>query len=757
MPAGACRASSSSSSSSTSSSSSSSSLKHNHKQQQQQQLECSVYMAPSTLGDTGGNMGMYTGIALQPGDVLNYPEIAIPLLFREWGEHPFARGYDDGKIFDNYIWEGSVMEIESYDDLNRQASRAVFVPGIGCTVNSLLDMANVHSTHGSTFDACDLHRSRDAGVGAFSPYHAAKTKVASSNRNGISAGSELFGKYGDYWIPTIPGVQVTFDHALDAAEDFMRFEYIPFVMKHDDKMSMELKEALWDLTKNIHVGTITMKSQAMSNLPRQSWSLVEDYFLKLQQQQSSNNNSVDDCDDNYTDDYDKNEDDEDASIVRHFIRQQTIRSIDWLQAHGYCQDHLRPGRSTIHQAGRGAFAARDLPKGTIVGFAPLIHTGEHGRVLFDITYYDNVVNSDSTYGQEQEQQQQQQQERHAYDLILNYSFGHANSTILLTPYGGMVNYINHAPTTLQQSPASATTTTTSSTSTSTSSSASNTSTSSITANVRIQWPDQELVSHKPDWLQKDTTFLRNVRKKIGLSLEYVALRDIKQGEEVFMDYGGDWETAWLQHVQQWQPVPDAHLYVHSTQFTARVGEGGGGQQQHYPPTTDGNGVLYFLTTTELESQPYPPNLHTLCLESFTRTTTMPATSDPQQRQQQEAETFYVWIDPMLNTHRRAYCHVVARRVRELLNGGYEYEYDIDLLWKLTDAQAKKSSADTTAPTPSERWIRVFNVPFDGIGIYDKAFSTDWHLHNAFRHEIMIPDDMMPKSWQNGPPPPLQQW
>jgi SET domain len=687
---------------------------------------------------------MYTGIPLQEGDVLQYPEIAIPLLFREWGEHP--PGYDDGKIFDNYIWEGSVMDIESYDDTNRQASRAVFVPGIGCTVNSLLDMHNVHSTHGSEFDNGNLHRSRDAGVGAFSPYHAAQTKAS---RNDIVAGAELFGKYGDYWIPTIPGVQVTFDTALDAAEDFMRHDYIPFVQQNDDRMSMEMKEALWDLTKNIRSGTITMtKNHAMSNLPRQSWSLVKDYFLKQQQQQQS---TIDDNNDDFgsndnTIDYKTNED---ASIVRHFIRQQTIRSLDWLQEHGYCQDHLRPGRSTIRQAGRGAFAARDLPKGTIVGFAPLIHTGEHGRVLFDITYTDDVSGnggsggggSHTTYGQEQ---QQQQQERHAYDLILNYSFGHANSTILLTPYGGMVNYINHSPTKQQPPPPSATTSSSSSSRTST------------VANVRIQWPDHELVSHKPEWLQKDATFLRNVRKKIGLSLEYVALRDIKKGEEVFMDYGHAWEQAWLQHVQQWQPVPDAHLYVHSTQFTA----GGEGRQQHYPPTTDGNGVLYFLTATELESQPYPPNLHTMCLESFTTTATMPVTSDPQpepHQQQQTESSFYVWINPMLNTHHRAFCHVMARRVKELANGGYEYEYDIDLFWQLTEAQIKKSSdGTTTTPTPSERWIRVYNVPFDGIGIYDRAFSTDWHLPNAFRHEIMIPDDMMPGSWQNGPPPPLPQ-
>ena len=59
-------------------------------------------------------------------------------------------------------------------------------------------------------------------------------------------------------------------------------------------------------------------------------------------------------------------------------------------------------------------------------------------------------------------------------------------------------------------------------------------------NVRIQWPTEELIAHKPEWLQKDINFLRDTIDKIGLSFDYVALRDIKEGEEIFMDYGDEW-------------------------------------------------------------------------------------------------------------------------------------------------------------------------------------------------------------------------
>ena len=60
------------------------------------QPECGVYMAPSTLGEYT-NMGIYTGKALKKDEIVNFPEIVVPLLFREWGEH--TEGYSDGTLW----------------------------------------------------------------------------------------------------------------------------------------------------------------------------------------------------------------------------------------------------------------------------------------------------------------------------------------------------------------------------------------------------------------------------------------------------------------------------------------------------------------------------------------------------------------------------------------------------------------------------------------------------------------------------------
>jgi len=97
--------------------------------------ECSTFMAPSTLGNDDTNMGIYTAKPLKRFSIVNYPEINIPLLFREWADHKYVDYlFRDGELWDRYIWSGKTADIETYNDRIRNDNRAVFVPGIGCTV-----------------------------------------------------------------------------------------------------------------------------------------------------------------------------------------------------------------------------------------------------------------------------------------------------------------------------------------------------------------------------------------------------------------------------------------------------------------------------------------------------------------------------------------------------------------------------------------------------------------------------------------------
>jgi hypothetical protein len=84
-----------------------------------------------------------------------------------------------------------VANLETYDNQDTTQSKAVFVPGIGCTINSVLDMHNVESTHGSTYDTAGLHRSKDPGAGAFTPYYGTHT----ISTEPIQAGDEIYAAY----------------------------------------------------------------------------------------------------------------------------------------------------------------------------------------------------------------------------------------------------------------------------------------------------------------------------------------------------------------------------------------------------------------------------------------------------------------------------------------------------------------------------------------------------------------------------------
>ena len=209
----------------------------------EEQPKCGIYMAASTLGDAT-NLGMYAGEDIPSGREVQQ-EIAIPLLFRNW-DTPDYHDTDDGTLWDRYIWEGEVANLETYDNTDTQQTKAVFVPGIGCTINSVLDRNNVDSTHGSTYDTAGLSRAKDPGSGAFTPYYNTHTTSVED----IAAGSEIFAAYGDQWIPEIEGAQITFKENLEEAEDFLRGDYYRFVQAHKKELKPEVLEGLWEFTRD---------------------------------------------------------------------------------------------------------------------------------------------------------------------------------------------------------------------------------------------------------------------------------------------------------------------------------------------------------------------------------------------------------------------------------------------------------------------------------------------------------------------------
>eukprot|EP00957_Ditylum_brightwellii_P149200 11362033-Ditylum_brightwellii.AAC.1 len=199
-----------------------------------------------------------------------------------------------------------------------------------------------------------------------------------------------------------------------------------------------------------------------------------------------------------------------------------------------CLDHIRPGRSKVSpssNAGYGAFATKHLPKGTIVAPAPLVHIPNKDVLRMYPLILDgpNIGKKKTTAKKE---------ERIQWQLLLNYCYGHSRSTMLLLPYSPVVNFINH---------------------------------SSKAPNVYIRWSatNSSSAHHKPSWLNMTIDEISTEEGTTGLVMEFVAIKDIKKGEEIMLNYGVEWEKAWKRHVEKdWEPTYGSDMYISAYEMNA---------------------------------------------------------------------------------------------------------------------------------------------------------------------------------------------
>ena len=225
--------------------------------------------------------------------------------------------------------------------------------------------------------------------------------------------------------------------------------------------------------------------------------------------------------------------------VRHLYQPNATRPLSELSSEqSRCLDLIRPGPSKVHNL--GAFATRKIPKGSVVTGSPLLHTTKerwniHGQVwdAFTKSY------KTSTTGKVD------------LALLANYCFSGIDSSLLLCPYSVGVGYINH----------------------------------SRKPNIKVQWAPSGQISHNVTWMSLTPKDLAKTNK-VGLALDYVALRDIEEDEELLLDYGDAWDEAYADFAVD-QPKPKA-----SPDFW--------------------NSQKVLLTEAEQAAQPYPENLEFGC-------------------------------------------------------------------------------------------------------------------------------------------------
>jgi len=327
-------------------------------------------------------------------------------------------------------------------------------------------------------------------------------------------------------------------------------------------------------------------------------------------------------------------------------------SLKYLRMEGYCMDNLFPRKSRVKEAGRGAYATRDLLKDSIVAPVPVA-----------------LVHRDEVRTKPTDEKKDGSKTNYHDQLFLNYCLGHSSSNWLLFPYAPIVNLVNH-----YNKP-----------------------------NVELQWSGSLNITQDDSSTQS------------MMLLELVAIRPIQKGEEIYLDYGSEWEDAWLKHTQDiWKP-----------------------SNKHYTPSyVMDDAIRMMRTEKEQKSHPYPDNLFTSCFYRYSDRSEKERAG--QNSIKKDSITSFRWklTKGIYDLKNLRPCQVLKR----MEDSSGRSAYAVRML--------NRPGFENTELIPKDELHIVTHIPRAAIRFSDKVGTTDQHLLFAFRQEIGLPEELIPKSWNS---------
>jgi len=330
-----------------------------------------------------------------------------------------------------------------------------------------------------------------------------------------------------------------------------------------------------------------------------------------------------------------------------------------LRETGYCLDNISSGQSLIKDAGRGAFSTRRLDEGTIIAPVPLIPLSKSSLEMIKERQDGFIVQSTQ--------------------LLQNYCFGHTNSPLLLYPYSHHVNFINH---------------------------------NSISPNAKLRW-----------WQGSHAYFNRSLLElqqssSSQLMLELVATRPIDKGEEIYIDYGEEWERSWQEHVKSWHPRKEDLEHISSQMIN--------------------KDDSYDILPTHREQQqssrkPYPTDVFISCYYQYS-----PAKSGSSTTTQSSTpiKSIVEWKNEMIASRHLRPCIILDR---EKTTDDDKYIYAVQAM--------NRPTLDEKDRIPKGHVHIVTRVPRHAIVFSDKTYTTDQHLEGSFRKEMSL-GSLFPTQWKD---------
>ena len=184
----------------------------------------------------------------------------------------------------------------------------------------------------------------------------------------------------------------------------------------------------------------------------------------------------------------------------------------------------------------------------------------------------------------------------------------------------------------------------------------------------------------------NTRYFQIIVAKQAFELEH-SIRSLDYLEK--FDYGEEWEDAWMKHMQQWQPPESAENYISPQQLN------------------------------ENQSTPIP-------------------THDE---------------DMELLSHIDVWCHFSPKSIKADTHVWQEHDMLADMEYpvhRIIDRHPSQEAYIYTVELNVEMnspYI-VNNVPRRALSFYKKNYQSDIFIEGAFRHEMIIRDELFPSAWKN---------
>ena len=368
-----------------------------------------------------------------------------------------------------------------------------------------------------------------------------------------------------------------------------------------------------------------------------------------------------------------------GSVARYHVP-HLVRSVEWLQQHGLCIDHLEGRSSWIRTGGQGAFAKRPRSKGSVVAPVPVLHL--HRDHLTMMVLDTNDPDRIHWTG---------------HQLLWNYVYGHDTTSLVFLPYSPVVNQINHSPQ----------------------------------PNVALRWSNHHKTQeHYLNHSTHDLLQRNNNRGEALLLMELVALRDIMEGEEIYLNYGRAWQRAWDRHVDLYEPATPhtVHYYVESPPYRDLAVLPTYKQHNHDALPTHLMTVCWIRPDNMEIVPPDKSSTTTKTIRVFRYVAKRHSKQDQQQQQQQDQQ--YQSLKDAVR------CYIESRHTPKKRQPGVRSTtYSVRMVQRLDG-------------NDNDETVLVKAVPRQAIAVVDRPYSTNQYMKNAFRHEIRLPDHMIPLSWRD---------